>query len=63
MLAALGSITAQQATPTKIKTMQKKQFSDYATMHPDAIVTYQARDMILSVHSDASYLSESKSTQ
>ena len=41
--------------------MQKvKQLLNYAATHPDAIVTYQASDMILAVHSDASYLLESK---
>ena len=29
-------------------------------LHPDAAVTYRARDMVLAAHSDASYLSESK---
>ena len=38
-----------------------KQFLDYAATHPDAIITYHASDMVLSSHSDASYLSESKS--
>ena len=37
-----------------------KQFHDYASNHPDAIVTYLASDMVLAGHSDASYLSESK---
>ncbi len=36
-----------------------KQFLDYAATHPDAIVTYQASNMVLAAHSDASYLSES----
>jgi hypothetical protein len=35
-----------------------KQFLDYAFTHPDVIVTYQASDMVLAAHSDASYLSE-----
>ena len=35
-----------------------KKFLDYDTTHSDTIVTYQASDMILAVHSDASYLSE-----
>jgi hypothetical protein len=32
---------------------------NYAAHHPDIIVRYQASDMLLSIHSDASYLSES----
>jgi hypothetical protein len=31
---------------------------DYAATNPDAILTYESSDMILAVHSDASYLSE-----
>ena len=31
---------------------------DYVATHPDAILTYEKSDMVLAVHSDASYLSE-----
>jgi hypothetical protein len=34
------------------------QFLDYATTHPNAIITYQASDMVLASHSNASYLLE-----
>ncbi len=37
-----------------------KQLLDYLAMHPDAIIWLQASDMILNVHSDVSYLSETK---
>ena len=33
---------------------------DYAYSNPGAIVAYKANKMILAIHSDASYLSESK---
>ena len=33
---------------------------DYTATHPDAIITYRASDMVIAVHSDKSYLSESK---
>ena len=33
---------------------------DYAATHPDAVVMYLISDMQVAVHSDASYLSESK---
>eukprot|EP00804_Cyclotella_cryptica_P004701 CCRYP_019131-RA/>CCRYP_019131-RA protein AED:0.04 eAED:0.04 QI:0/-1/0/1/-1/1/1/0/217 len=36
------------------------QFLDYAMTHPDAMITYRASNMILAVHSNASYLSETK---
>ena len=60
MLCALGALASQQATPTQ-KTMKKvKQFLDYAASNPDAVVTYKASDMVIEVHSDAYYLSETK---
>jgi len=33
---------------------------DYLATHPDAVVRYYASDMILNIHSDASYLSETR---
>jgi hypothetical protein len=60
MLAALGSIATQQANPTKNTMKKVRQFLDYASTHPDAIVTYHASDMVLAGHSDASYLFKSK---
>ena len=39
------------------KTMQ---FLDYVASHPDAILTYSESNMVLNVHSDASYLSKPK---
>ena len=60
MITALGSIAAQQVNPTKNTMIKVKQFLDYAFTHPNAIVTYQASDMVLAAHSDASYLSEAK---
>ena len=60
MLVALSAIASAQANPT-IETMAKcKLFLDYAATHPDAIITYRASDMVLAVHSDASYLIEPK---
>jgi hypothetical protein len=58
MLTALGSIATQQANPTKNTMVKVKQFLDYASTHPNSIVIYQARDMVLAAHSDASYLSK-----
>ena len=60
MICALGYLASQQANPTQDTMKKVKQFLDYALSNPDAIVTYQASDMVLTVHSDASYLSESK---
>ncbi len=60
MLTALSSLMSKQAAPT-VRTMQKcLQFLDYAASQEDTIVTYQASDMRLTIHSNASYLSELK---
>ena len=61
MLPALGSLATQQAAPTENTMTLEKLFLEYAATQPNAIITYNASDMVLSAHSDASYLSESKS--
>eukprot|EP00804_Cyclotella_cryptica_P029058 CCRYP_005246-RA/>CCRYP_005246-RA protein AED:0.35 eAED:0.35 QI:0/-1/0/1/-1/1/1/0/391 len=60
MLPALGSLATQQSAPTQNTMSKIHQFLDYATTHPDTMITYRASNMILPVHSDASYLSETK---
>jgi hypothetical protein len=58
VLVALSSIASAQSTPTELTLVLVKILLDYAATHPDAILTYDKSDMILVVHSDASYLSE-----
>ncbi len=58
MLTALGSLVTQQANPTTNTKKLFHQFLDYVAAHPDAIITYQASNMVLARHSNASYLSE-----
>ena len=60
MLVALGSIATDQANPAKATMAKVDQFLDYAASQEYAIVTYHASDMVMAIHSDASYLSESK---
>ena len=57
MLMALNEIGANQAAPTATTARKVAQFLNYAATYPDSIVTYMASDMVLHVHSDASYLS------
>jgi hypothetical protein len=60
MLTALSSLAAEQCNPTE-RTMEKcKQFLDYAATQEDAAITYRKSDMVLAIHSDASYSSEPK---
>ena len=60
MLPALGSIASQQAAPKEQLMERVRQLLDYAATHPDAIITYRASAMVLTGHSDESYLSEAK---
>ena len=57
MIPALGFLATQQSAPTENTMTLVKNFLDYAATHPDTIITYHASDMVLSAHSDASYLS------
>ncbi len=57
---ALLEMASQQVAPTENTMEGVNQFPDYMWTHPDAIIWYPASDMILNVHSDASYLSAPK---
>jgi hypothetical protein len=57
MLTVLSSIASNQAKPTKETMSNIKVFLHYAASNQDAIITYRASNMVLAVHSDASYLS------
>ena len=60
MIAALGLIATQQASPAA-NTMRKiNQLLDYSATHMDAAVTYWVSNMVLAAHRDASYLSDTK---
>ena len=58
MLTALGSIAAQKSTGTEKTHADTLWLLNYAATHPKAKIRYTAIDMILYIHSDASYLSE-----
>ena len=60
MLVALGDISANQSRATEKTKNEINWLLNYASTHPDAQITYRASDMILRVHSDASYLSVSR---
>ena len=61
MLVALGSIASSQATATEKTYDEVVWLLNYATSNPTAVIRYSASDMVLHIHSDASYLSEPKS--
>jgi hypothetical protein len=58
LLPALSSLASQQSNPTEQTMELCKQFLDYMATQDDAILTYKASNMALTIHSDASYLSE-----
>ena len=58
MLVALSAIVAQQSDPTEETMIKTLKFLDYAATHPDAILTFNASNVVLNVRSDASYLTE-----
>ena len=58
MLSALVSIETQQENPTENNMKKVKQFLDYDTTNPNAIITYLSSDMILEVYINDSHLLE-----
>jgi hypothetical protein len=60
VLMFLSSIASKQTRGTMNMMAKAKQLLDYLAAHPDATIRFQASDMVLNVHSDASYLSETK---
>ena len=55
---SLGTIAVQQAKGTKKNYDDTLWLLNYAAMHPNATIQYTASDMILHIHSDASYFSK-----
>ena len=60
MLPALNDIAANQSAPTQTTAEDITRLLDYCASHPDATIKFHASDMILHIHSDASYLSAPK---
>ena len=60
MQVTLGVILAAKKQGTKKTAEDVVQFLDYCVTHPDAVIRYHVRDMILRGHINASYLSKSK---
>ncbi len=58
VLIALSSIAVEQTKAMEKTMAQYTQLLDYLSGHVDAKVRFHASDMILNIHSDASYRSE-----
>ena len=57
VLMALSTIASEQAKTTKTTIKNMQQMLDYLAWHPNATIRFVASDMVLNIHSDASYLS------
>jgi hypothetical protein len=60
LLCPISAITSQPSKPTTDTMQQTLQLLDYLATQEDALLSYHASDMVLAVHSNASYLSEPK---
>jgi hypothetical protein len=58
MLVKLGQLGSQQAQPTQRTKQQASQFLDYCHTWPNASITFQASDMVLTCVSDGSHRGE-----
>ena len=60
LLVALNDLASAQSQGTESVLSEVTQLLNYCATHPDAVVRFHASDMVLHIHSDASYLSASK---
>jgi hypothetical protein len=60
ILCPVSAIAAQSSQLTEETMLHTQQLLDYLASQEEAVLTYNASDMILAVHSNASYLSEPK---
>jgi hypothetical protein len=60
VLTPLNYIATEQTTATEKTQTSASQLLDYLATHPDTTLRFYESDMILHIHSDASYLSVSK---
>jgi hypothetical protein len=59
VLMPLNAIATEQTKATEKTQAATNQLLDYLATHPDATIRYHASDMVLHIHSNASYLSVS----
>lgn len=60
MLTPLSALASQHSKSTTEMMKRVKQFLDYAATQEPAVLTYCKSDMVLAIHSDASYLNKEK---
>ena len=59
-LLSISTIANEQTTATEKTERKVLQLLNYLATHPAAKLQYRVSDMILNIHSDASYLSETR---
>ena len=57
----MSSIASRQSKGTENLEKEVKQFLDYCETHPNSGVRFVASDMMLALHADGSYVSETES--
>ena len=60
LLCPASAIASQSATPTEDTMRHTQKLLNYIATQEDAVLTYNASEMKLAVHSDTSYLSKPK---
>ena len=60
LLCPISAVASQSATPTEYTMQQTQQLLDYIAAQEEAVLTFNASDIKLAAHSDASYPSEPK---
>ncbi len=58
ILTPLSAIAAKQSNPTVHTTQRSQQLLDYLATQEPAVLTYCKSEIVLAVHSNASYLNE-----
>jgi hypothetical protein len=58
LLCRISAIASQSSKPTEDTMRHTLQLLDYLATQEDAVLSYHASDMVLAVHSNASYLSK-----
>ncbi len=58
LLCPISTIALQSSKPTEDTMQQILQLLDYLATQKDAVLSYHARDMVLAIHSNVSYLSK-----
>jgi hypothetical protein len=60
MLIPLSALASEQATPTEETVEKCLKFLDYVAPQEDALLAYKVSNIVLAIHSNASYLSKPK---